>query len=300
MTMAISRSSMLSGVIAAAFLFSAGAGLIASEAPSVTAPGNAIPDFSSNGKTWVLSSGTAYLKVPGDTGPGPIDDKNFPNGGLEQQAGGGARTVNRIADTSNPILKPWDKKLMDIVNDRVRAGGIPFVDDSRCWLGGVPSVLLFPGEAVVFLQTPKEVWILSKRDAQVRRIYLNVPHSKDPGYSWTGESIGYYENDDTLVVDTIALDDQGPLDRYRTPHTKLMHVIERYQLTDGGKGMAVTIIIDDPGAFTMPWKARVNFKAGTPPRSDHWEEDICAENGDGYGFDPDQLVPMPHANKPDF
>jgi hypothetical protein len=56
MTMAISRSSMLSGVIAAAFLFSAGAGLIASEAPSVTAPGNAIPDFSSNGKTKIFQT----------------------------------------------------------------------------------------------------------------------------------------------------------------------------------------------------------------------------------------------------
>jgi len=58
---------------------------------------------------------------------------------------------------------------MDIANERVAAGGIPFVDDSRCWPGGVPSLLLFPGEAVVFLQHAKEVWILSKRDAQVRR-----------------------------------------------------------------------------------------------------------------------------------
>ena len=251
---------------------------------------DAIPDFSSNGKTWVLASGVDFLKVEGDTGPGPITDKpGFKNKFGEQ---------NHVADTTNPVLKPWAKKLMDIANDRVQAGGVPFVDDSRCWLGSVPSLLLFPGEAVVFLQTPKVVYYLSKRDAQLRRIYMNVPHSKNPGYSWTGESVGHYENGDTLVVDTIGLDAKGPLDRFRTPHTKMLHVIERFRLT--GKGIDITLTIDDPGAFTMPWKARVEFAPGKPPRSDHWEEDICADNGDGYGFTPDQLVPMPHADKPEF
>jgi hypothetical protein len=37
----------------------------------------------------------------------------------------------------NPILKPWAKKLMDINNARVIAGGIPFYTTSRCWPGGV-------------------------------------------------------------------------------------------------------------------------------------------------------------------
>ena len=288
----VAVSRMFSGSILAGLLLCCVMVWTHSQARSATTPAGAIPDFSSNGKTWVLSSGVAYLKVSGDTGPGPILDKP----GFKFKFG----EQNPVADTSNPILKPWAKKLMDIANDRVVAGGVPFVDDSRCWLGGVPSVLLFPGEAVVFLQTPKEVWILSKRDAQVRRIFLNVPHSKSPGYSWTGESVGHYENGDTLVVDTIGLDDRGPLDRFRTPHTKLLHVVESYRLNNGGKGVEITITIDDPGAFTMPWKARVDFKSGTPPRSDHWEEDICADNGDGYGFDPEQLVPMPHADRPDF
>jgi hypothetical protein len=268
-----------------------GVSTMASAQPTAK-PASAIPDFSSNGKTWVLAGGPTLRKVPGDTGPGPVADKP----GKEYKFG----QQNAVADTSNPILKPWARKLMDIANERVDAGGVPFVDDSRCWPGGVPSLLLFPGEAVVFLQTPKTVYFLSKRDAQVRRIYLDVPHSKNPGYSWKGESVGHYENGDTLVVDTIGLDDQGPLDRYRTPHTKQMHVVERYKLTKGGKGIDVTLTIDDPGAFTMPWNALVQFVAGNTPRSDHWEEDICAENGDGYGFDPDQLVPMPRANRPDF
>jgi len=295
MTRHIARGSTVLGSLLATLLFCAGSNSVAAPAAN-----NAIPDFSSGGKTWVLINGTQFYRAPGDTGPGPVDDKNTPVGKFGDQGGGGARTQNRIADTSNPILKPWAKKLMDIANARVAAGGIPFVDDSRCWLGSVPSLLLFPGEAMVFLQTPKEVWILSKRDSQVRRIFMNVPHSKNPGYSWTGESVGHYENGDTLVVDTIGLEANGPLDRYRTPHTRQMHVVERYRLNRDGKGIEIIFTIDDPGAFTMPWKGKVDWRAGTPPRSDHWEEDICADNGDGYGFDPNELVPMPHANKADF
>src|SRR5258708_2281769 len=147
-------SRMFSGGCLAGILLCGGVNGANSAAPPGATPSGAIPDFSSAGKTWVLINGTQFYKVPGDTGPGPIDDKNFPNGAFARQGGGGARTVNRIADTSNPILKPWAKKLMDIANERVAAGGIPFVDDSRCWLGSVPSLLLFPGAAPVFLQTP--------------------------------------------------------------------------------------------------------------------------------------------------
>src|SRR3981189_1790198 len=154
-------SRTLSGSILAGLVLSAGGDWTNSQAQPAAKPSNAIPDFSSNGKTWVLSSGTAYLKVPGDTGPGPVMDKNFPRAAFDQQRGG-ARAQNRIADTNNPILKPWAKKLMDIANARVAAGGIPFVDDSRCWLSSVPSILLFPGEAGGFLPHPKQGWILSQ------------------------------------------------------------------------------------------------------------------------------------------
>src|SRR6266576_701905 len=65
-----------------------------------------------------------------------------------------------------------------------------------------PTVLLQP-EPVVFLQTPKKITIEYQRDHQVRRVYLNVPHSKNPKPSWYGESVGHYEGD-TLVVDTIG------------------------------------------------------------------------------------------------
>jgi len=50
--------------------------------------------------------------------------------------------------------------------------------------------------------------ILGGPGQQVRRVYLNVPHSKNPDPAWFGESVGHYEGGDTLVVDTIGLNSQ--------------------------------------------------------------------------------------------
>lgn len=251
-----------------------------------------MPDFSSHKMTWVLMNGTAFFRAPGDSGPGPIMQR-----GKEYKHD----DVPRIAETSNPILKPWARKLMDINNQRVLAGDLPFYTTSRCWPGGVPGLLLFPGEPVVFIQTPKEVWIMWQRDAQVRRVYLDVPHTEHPKYSVYGESVGHYENGDTLVVDTVGLDGSVPVDRYRTPNTKQLHVSERYRLNNGGKNIEVTFTVEDPGAFTMPWMGKVDFERGHGARSGQWDESICADNPHDYFADKiSSAVPIPKAETADF
>ena len=115
----------------------------------------------------------------------------------------------------------------------------------------------------------------------------------------TGEWVGHYENGDTLVVDTIGLDDKGPLDNFRTPHTKQLHVVERFKIKKDGTGYDVLMHVEDPGAFTTGWNAMVSFERGNTQRTDHWEEDICAEEGDGLIPTPD-LVPIPRSTKLDF
>ncbi len=264
-------------------------GARSAQTPAGAAKASAIPDFSSGRKMWVLAGGPNYQKVPGDNGPGPITGTNKYR----------PKIVDPVAVTDNPLLQPWAKKVMDDANRKVIGGEIGFNAPSRCFPGGVPGVLLFPGEPMEILQTPKEVLLLWKRDAQVRRIYLDVPHSKNPGYSWYGESVGHYENGDTLVVDTIGLDDKGPLDRFRTPHTKQLHVVERFKLTGDGKKFGVTVRIEDPGTFTAAWDGVVKFEQGYDDRTNHWEEDICAEAGDGLIPVPG-AVPVPHATRRDF
>jgi len=50
----------------------------------------------------------------------------------------------------------------------------------------------------------------------------------------------------------------------------------------------------------MPWRVRSISAPARRRAPIIGKKTSCAENGDGYGFDPDLLVPMPHATKPDF
>ena len=86
------------------------------------------------------------------------------------------------------------------------------------------------------------------------RIYLDVPHSANVKPSWYGESVGHYEGD-TLVVDTIGLNDKTYVDNFLTPHTNKLHVVERFRMTDAGRTLEVRFHVEDEGAFTTPWDA---------------------------------------------
>jgi hypothetical protein len=124
---------------------------------------------------------------------------------------------------------------------------------------------------------------------------LNVPHSADPKPSWYGESVGHYENGDTLVIDTIGLNDKTYIDNYLTPHTEQLHVVERFRLSPDGNTLELTITVEDPGAFTTPWSARQTYRREPQPKM---EEAICAENNVdmfNHGY-----VPPPEAKGPDF
>jgi len=117
-----------------------------------------------------------------------------------------------------------------------------------------------------------------------------VPHSAHLKPSWYGESVGRYEGD-TLVVDTIGMNDKAYLDGFRTPHTEKLHVMERYKLINDGKTIQVIFTVEDPGTFYEPWTAINNLRRVQRPM----HEEACAENNT-HLFD----YGMPVANKPDF
>ena len=230
--------------------------------------------------------------LPPESGFGPVTSElghpYVPNGERKQQ-------TSRIADLSNPILKPWVIEQMAKPNTDVRAGKIPFIARERCWPTGVPGFLVYAHAAGMYVvQTEKEILIVQELDQQTRHIYMNVPHSKNPKPSWYGESVGHFDGSE-LVVDTIGMNDKSFVDNYRTPHTDQIHVVERFKMVDGGKALQVTATVEDPGAFNMPWSAVQRWKRG-PERQ--ILEQVCAENSEGF-YDYD-VVPMPQAKKPDF
>jgi hypothetical protein len=248
----------------------------------------AIPDFSSNGTAWQTPNGTDYIPVEGSP-PQITNDPKHPyiSNGVAVRTG--QQPTYRIADLSNPNLKQWAKDVMKKDNDEVLAGKIGFTPSSSCKQPGVPAFTL-SGGPYFFIQTEKQVLIVSEGDRHARRVYLNVPHSANPKPSWYGESVGHYEGD-TLVIDTIAQNKETFVDNYRTPHSDKLHVVERWRMIDDGKKLEVHFTVDDPETFNQPWQGirrydRVNATLG---------EEICQE-GNLMLFD----YGVPKDDTPDF
>jgi hypothetical protein len=248
-----------------------------------------VPDFSSNLAGWVNIGGDFQ---PVDGAPAPSrSDPAHPYVTNQDFRLHGTQPTFRVADLTHPNIKPWAKELMKRENDKVLAGGIGYTPRSSCMPAGVPLFLMFPvAEPLYFLQTPKQVTMIFAGDAQVRRVYLDVPHSKTPKPSWYGESVGHYEGD-TLVIDTIGMNAKTYVDNYRTPHTEKLHVVERWKLADD-KTLQVTLTVDDPDTFNAPWQATHRYRRIQRPAT---YEEVCAENNQQM-FD----YRIPVANKPDF
>ena len=249
------------------------AGLLAASVACVAAAPRAVaqekaapPDFSSNQTGWIATGD--ITGVPG--GPALLrqarDRPYVPNNVSGQPS-------YRIADLSNPNLKPWVRERMQKDNDEVIAGKIAFTPRSSCMPAGVPAFMTFQVRPVYFVQAPQQVVMIYSGDAQVRRIHLDVPHSENPKPSWYGESVGRYEGD-TLVIDTIGQNDRTFVDYYRTPHSTRLHVVERWKLIENGQKLQVTYTVDDPEAFNEPWSAVRQYRRVQQPML----EEICAEN----------------------
>jgi hypothetical protein len=154
--------------------------------------------------------------------------------------------------------------------------------------------------------------ILSSKQ-EVRHVYLTDKHSPNLKPSWYGESIGHYEGD-ALVVDTIGIDERTWVDGFGTPHTKELHVIERFRLIEDGKALEANVHVEDPGAFTTPWNAIQRFRqyeaavrqagvariaqlASAPEGP--LTELVCADNPNSF-FPGTSALPLPQAVAPDF
>ena len=248
-----------------------------------------VPDFSSGLAGWVNLGGD-FQPVAGAPEPSR-NNPAYPYVSNQAARARGLQPTFRVADLTHPNIKPWAKEIMKRENDKVLAGGIAYTPRSSCMPAGVPLFNMFPvAEPLYFVQTPKRVSIIFAGDAQVRRVYMDIPHSKDLKASWYGESVGHYEGD-TLVIDTIGQTAKTYLDNYRTPHTEKLHVVERWKLGDD-KTLGLEFTVDDPDTFYQPWKATHRYRRFQRPAT---YEEVCAENNQ-HTFD----YKIPVANKPDF
>src|SRR5258707_1358283 len=131
----------------------------------------------------------------------------------------------------SPILKPEAAGVVKRHGEIMLAGAGYPDPRNQCTPQGVPYV--FTSGGMQLLQQPDRITILYDYDHQVRHIRMNQPHPSRVTPSWYGDSVGHYEGD-TLVIDTVGFK-VGPVsmvDRFGTPHTEALHVVERYRPLD--------------------------------------------------------------------
>jgi hypothetical protein len=119
----------------------------------------------------------------------------------------------------------------------------------------------------------------------VRQIFMDGRRHPEAGTfdpSWMGHSIGRWDGK-TLVVDTMGFNDRGWVDYRSTPQTEQLHVIERYTRPDLGT-LDLEITVDDPGAYTRPWKIRRRMVLA--PKTEEIHEYICNEGDNGAAHMP--------------
>ncbi len=295
----VKGASCVAGVICAVFLFHG------AQAQTDNAEN---PNFAPTPYTnWdsPLRYGDRFL--PPESGPGPVEQSpDYPyilNALGDDTA---SDPTYRVSDLGNPILTPWAIERMQYWNDIATSGDkAPFRARSRCYPPGGAAWVIFRngGQTAMmqyFAQLPDQVLMMWRGDNWVRRVYLNVPHSENLEPSWFGESVGHYEGDDTLVVDTIGFiqHDLSFVDNYRTPHSDKLHVVERFVLVDANT-MMVYVHVEDPIAFTSPWKGVVPLVANNRAPI---AESICGELGltpgdASFGY---FTVPILQAESADF
>jgi len=174
-----------------------------------------------------------------------------------------------------PNMMPWAAEV--VAKHRAANGAEDF--EARCLPGGPPRAA--PYHTSLFA-TPKLVLMLFEGNTHMYRQFFvdGSDHPKDLKPTFYGDSRAHWEGD-WLVVDTVSFFEKSWYDFAGTPHTKQMHLTEKFHRIDYGN-MEMQVIIDDPGALTKPW---VINRTTTLEPDFEMTEYVCNENNQ----DPEHL-----------
>ncbi len=181
---------------------------------------------------------------------------------------------------NQPPYKPEYMAKVKAIAD-VKYGGTTALDPQMdCKPHGVPRagfsgfVVSSPqAVAILYEAAPGPYWRLIYTDGR--------QHPKDLDTSYFGHSIGRWEGD-TLVVDTVALNDETWLggdvrgaDKFTSIHSDKEHVVERWTRT--GNTVTVETTVEDPVMFAKPWViAPKHVKLNTT--GDYIQPQMCVPN----------------------
>ena len=203
-----------------------------------------------------------------------------------------AETARRF-NQETPPMQPWAAEQVRAVREGVRDPSEEFLPTAlslrgpRNWAKGRDDMdpLIFcapPGPTRILMlprpfqivQSPSRVLMLFEWDHLVRQIWTDGRgHAEGFPRTWMGGAIGRWDGD-TLIVDTIGLNEYTWVDSFGHPQTEAMHIVERYRRV-AYETLEVDLTFDDPEAYTRPWTGHYVFKLR--PNREIQEHNACED-----------------------
>ena len=192
----------------------------------------------------------------------------------------GARTVKTLRtsivtdppDGRIPALTPEaaavKRRRVDAMKDAASAQDTGLQDQCLAFVTAGPPMLPYSYNSnYQILQTRDAFVVHAEMIHDTRIIRLDGrPHPPREIRLWLGDSIGHWEGD-TLVVDTTNFNDSGGFYGDAGGNfgwDRNLHLIERFSLLDADT-LLYRFEIDDPTAFTQPWKGELTMSRSSGP-----------------------------------
>jgi hypothetical protein len=167
----------------------------------------------------------------------------------------GATNMTRAADD---LLTPAGRKLFEEHKPSFGPRAVPPVNGNdplgKCDPLGLTRNLFteIAARGLEFVHMPDRIIEFFEYAHQYRTIWTDGrPLPKDPDPRWMGYSVGRWD-DDTFVVDSIALDDRVWADMWGHPISSKAHITERYR-RPAFDTLELQMTITDPDLYTRPW-----------------------------------------------
>jgi len=157
---------------------------------------------------------------------------------------------------------------------------VPYGD---CDQAGTPSTTLeqlSQHAPMELIATPQRLVMLYEYPMDVRMVYFNRPHPKDPDPTFNGDTTARWEGD-TLVLDVIAIDERmrnfGGGGYGSWYHSDQQRITERITRTSKNY-LTYQITIEDPVVLAQPWKSAPRIWTVAQDPHDEWGEVFCTLN----------------------
>lgn len=245
----------------------------------------------------------------GEGGPGPKRDLTGTWAGPRSGAG-----VPDGIRMETPSLTPLGQQLMSVNKPlgKFSPAGTNDPTVRYCDPFGVPrngvdeirglSFATMPGRIIMLLQFQdlwREIWM------DGRKLPADVggtgKDALDPRYN--GYSVGHWDDDQTLVIDTTGLDERTWVTGTGYPHTMNAHIEERYTRPDHND-LKLKVTVDDPKVYTKTFSlGEQNFRWIPNQEID---EKLCVPSevqeylqsmGDPAGSDPNAGAANPYPSR---